>query len=862
MSEKFFPYKNLGVQDSFTKTVEIVKTDNEKYSSTGSYFVVPRSVGKQNILNYPSGTTEVWIRFDLYIAHSGGYNNPPCVGHYVNGCEDGIRFNNGTIERIYANSTKLDFSYSVLLTGLHSYVLHMRAGDSETGKIEVSVDGSTILSETCEVAQLNGGIFSGACFFSNDHAYCFSDVVISDQQIAETDHGYNDERVMFYTSRNVSNVTLGTFDTSRNVKNGYFVDQPFDTVRRVKGNINISFDTLRDVSNYLISAHYDGDLIRNVTKDVDASFDTKREVVPTADISFDTFREVDKTVEIEIPVKRTSWQDIDESFYTNRKIAFNFGKVEDRIGKDGGYHLRSIVLNLAANTLSDKITCEVAAHMKPNDAMIGSLLDYAFDMMVESATYKGLAPSIDGDSYLQRVTSMYKMDALLTLPRRLRLVRYSKFAKQNNLEWVTYSETTAEAKNAANKEISSINLKYTGQTIALSIAKSLGLIPAIYFDNFKSDTAYSLKSQTTFKAMLSQNFGWTTSLPWRQINIFIRKNVLCFVQRGKEPNEINLDGYSTTIPQVTLSIYRTEWNLVDNDSTSASSANGGNGGGGFTVDWPDESGDDKDKNKNDSVPLPTPEYFSGTLICGNTKLVYERGLCVSKTVLSPMDMKTVDYYSEMSYDAERRMTDKHEYSSEEGYTDTHIDYAGDSDNSSNTTTETKYDESGDVSSVVVTVSVDLGNGFVGVSTFVDGEYQGSSISGSGVITTGQYQTNESNKKLSKGKNKWKLNDDDLGTLNKTYKIPQPLYSSSLPKSDPSLLQLFADEIRSYNRSIQETISLNVISPVVNGKIKDKHIIDFTDRILYRGNTYYLESNTVTLNTSSFTQALTFTRWRR
>lgn len=844
------PYKDLGAD-----TADSTVSDTGKASGGGFS------------LDLPDGTKEIWARFDCYTPDVRGYDFS--IG--INSDNDWCGFYTWAVYGARYLSIEYEPAYKIFnldgLDGKKSYVLHVKGETNGTdGLVELYIGDKLDMKATGNVAGGNSGVLKSITFNGNSNNVKYSDIVISSDTLSVYDHSYKiveiEHKTAFCTKRSISNVSLRTFDTSRNVKNGYFVNQLFNTSRQVKGNIGIYFDTLRNVSNYLISAHYDGDLIRKVTKDVDISFDTERDVIPKVAIPFDTSRDVVKTIELEYPVKRTSWQDIDETFYTNRKIAFNFGKIEDRIGHDGGYHLRSIVLNLAANTLSDKITCEVAAHMKPNDAMIGSLLDYAFDMMVESVTYKGVDPSIGGDSYLQRVTSMYKMDALLTLPRRLRLVRYSKSAKQNNLEWVTYSETTAEAKNAANKEISSINLKYTGQTIALSIAKSLGLIPAIYFDNFKSDTAYSLKSQTTFKAMLSQNFGWTTSLPWRQINIFIRNNILCFVQRGKEPNEINLDGYSTTIPQVTLSIYRTEWNLVDNDSTSASSANGGNGGGGFTVDWPDESGDDKDKNKNDSVPLPTPEYFSGTLICGNTKLVYKRGLCVSKTVLSPMDMKTVDYYSEMSYDAERRMTDKHEYSSGEGYTDTHIDYAGGSDNSSNTTTETKYDESGDVSSVVVTVSVDLGNGFVGVSTYVDGEYQGSSISGSGVITTGQYQTNESNKRLSKGKNKWMLNDDDLGTLNKTYKIPQSLYSSSLPKSDPSLLQLFVDEIRAYNRSIQETISLNVISPVVNGKIKDKHIIDFTDRILYRGNTYYLESNTVTLNMSSFTQALTFTRWRR
>lgn len=863
------PYKDLGEDPA-----------NSNVSDTG------KARGGGFTLDLPDGTTEIWIRYDCYNSDVREYGFSVGInsGDYWCGFRTWAVYGARYLYISDENARKV-FTLNDI-KGKNSYVLHIKGEtDGTNGIVEFYIGDNLDMSANGNVAGGNGGVLKTVSFNGNRDNVKYSDIVISAQPLTVYDHSYRivetEYKTSFYTKRSLSNVALRTFDTSRNVKNGYFVDQPFDTVRRVKGNINISFDTLRDVSNYLISAHYDGDLIRNVTKDVDASFDTKREVVPTADISFDTFREVDKTVEIEIPVKRTSWQDIDESFYTNRKIAFNFGKVEDRIGKDGGYHLRSIVLNLAANTLSDKITCEVAAHMKPNDAMIGSLLDYAFDMMVESATYKGVDPSINGDSYLQRVTSMYKMDALLTVPRRLKLTRYSVSASFRHVdiyqasEWVTDTQTTAEKKDIAKRKIKFKDLKYSGQTLALSIAKSLGLIPAIYFDNFKSETAYSLQSQTTYKAMLSNNFGWSSSLPWRQINIFIRKNILCFVQRGKEPNEINLDEYTTTTPEVRLSIYRTEWNILEN-STSYSWEKGDSGDDGDKDDdndWPDDDpeNDDSDKDKDNTPSFPRPVYFSGTLICGNTTLAYESGLCVAKTVLSPMDMKTVTYHGTMDYDELRRIVDKHEYSDDGTYTETHIDYAGGTDNTSNTTTERSYSaefnaekntyDIGDMISETITVSVDLGNGFVGVSTYVDGEYQGSSISGSGVISNGEYQTNESNKKLAKGKNGYEMPD---GTTEKPdepkkSKVPDVLQTSTLPKS---LLDLFADEIRSYNRSIQETISLNVISPVVNGKIKDKHIIDFTDRILYRGNTYYLESNTVTLNMSSFTQALTFTRWRR
>ena len=45
--------------------------------------------------------------------------------------------------------------------------------------------------------------------------------------------------------------------------------------------------------------------------------------------------------------------------------------------------IKSIELSLNENTLSDSITLEAAQEMKPNDVIVGTLLDYDYKMKVD-----------------------------------------------------------------------------------------------------------------------------------------------------------------------------------------------------------------------------------------------------------------------------------------------------------------------------------------------------------------------------------------------------------------------------------------------------------------------------------------------
>lgn len=747
-------------------------------------------------------------------------------------------------------------TYDASLFGDAAYDTTVAIADGEKHHIVLTSDGSAMTTTIDEVECAQKLYIANACT---------SDAGITLGQLAPDD-GDNDTFTPFtlyelkvYDSNDTTdsaNLKLHYRPTLEDYKSAKLIDR---TGNGNDATLNGTIDKELDVGrNFYFRT------LRKTSKDVEATFATKRHVVRPVELSYPLKRKVYKSVALMYPVKRHTWNDVEATFQTVRKIPFDFGDIGAHIGKESTYHLKSITITLAENTLSDKVQAEAVADMKPNDAMRGNLLDYSFDMQVESASYKGYDASVGGDKFLQRVTSMYRMDELLNYPRFLHFV--TSGTTWQYIEGVpTAVSVKVDLKDEMGNTYSSRGLRFSGQATAMSIAKALGLIPSIYFSNFIPDNAYTHGQQITYKGLLSQVFGWATSLPWRQINVFIRGNVLFFVQRGKEPCEVNIDGLNTSIPQITRSIYRTEWDITKT-ATTTRVLNPKD----FEDAGSDEPGSDDDKNGEEyQSSVPVPVYFDGILTCGNTTLVYTNGLCTAKTVLDPSDMKTITYRGTMSYDSQRRVTNKQEYSNDEMVITT-ISYGEGTDNNSNTTTETKYEceldgstntyKMGDVITQIVTVSIDLGNGFVGTSTYVDGEYQGSSISGSGIVSKGDYTTNEANKRASKGSKGYTMPDGTTkkpGVSSKKNDIPDSLTTSNLPKA---LLKLYAEEIKSYNRSIQETVSLNVISKVVNGVISDTHIIDFTDKILFHGNTYYLQSNTVALNTSSFTQALTFTRW--
>jgi hypothetical protein len=80
-----------------------------------------------------------------------------------------------------------------------------------------------------------------------------------------------------------------------------------------------------------------------------------------------------------------------------------------------------------------------------------------------------------------------------------------------------------------------------------------------------------------------------------------------------------------------------------------------------------------------------------------------------------------------------------------------------------------------------------------------------------------------------------------------------LIDTSFPVEGESFLQALTNQIIWLDRRTEETVTVEVFDY--------PHLIDFNDKIIFHGNTYYLRSNTATINEKDVNrQSLEFVRW--
>ena len=120
----------------------------------------------------------------------------------------------------------------------------------------------------------------------------------------------------------------------------------------------------------------------------------------------------------------------------------------------------------------------------------GRLLNFDCDFQVEETSQQGI---------LQTLKGMYPLDRLLYMPINIEVVEAdcSYYARQ--------------------------------------IADALGMSLDLRIEDFTPSQDYSL-SGMTYQDFISSLFSWTSRLPQRQINVFIRGGMLHIIQRGHEEN--------------------------------------------------------------------------------------------------------------------------------------------------------------------------------------------------------------------------------------------------------------------------------------------------------------------------------------
>ena len=796
-------------------------TDNI-HSQTGVAF----NCGAPNVIKNIDNLTDFYIDFTVYYAGDnpgggGTWNWLNVIGngtdYFINGSDDYLC--------LMPDSNGYKPPYK---KGLSHITVHV---DTVSDKIEYWLNLQKVY--TRESAGIKGKSYTtinmcptggGVRYAQHDNA--ISNVIITTEK-TEIDKYLVEEQVATTVKATPYLVEEQVATTVKATP--YLVEEQTDTTVKATPYLVVDYDKFSvDVSNtYAAERNIErtdsatGTTIRKLYINYRATLNaaTKRIVEPTDTVSGGTKRSLYYGAPVNAATKRLVSADDTADVNTLRRLVRTYGNLTNR------GDITQVSISLAEATLSDRVTLGiVGGDISPADAIRAAVLDYDADMLADTVTYN--APINSAAKYVQNVTCMYKIDVLMTRP----IVYYSGSSKD---------------------DIRVHAIKFSSH-----IASILGLSCVFYGEDFLSDPMP--KGTTTYKSLLSSLFGWSSSVPWRLYTVFIRAGVVYVVERGHEPNTVNLDDLDIAgYPSVTRAVYRTTWTERELD--------------GYTfrapysqlapADKPDagKHPDDPGKGIERTDPDDDTILFTGEVCCGDTTLEYEDGLLISKTVKSADKFYSADY----EYDDDRRMISKTENDGEY-ITYTTIDFDRNTDLGTNTTTTKKYeiDSGSDVTyggigvgeliATTVVVTEDLGNGFTGTSTYVDGEYQGSSISGDGKqrVKKSDHLTDQTTKKAQKGK------DKDAPAAVKAGKHHLSI-ATGMPES---IIETLVDEVKKYNRSVRETVSLVVVSPVINGVAKYNHVIDFRDALTLGGNTYHLMSNSVTLTPTELKQSLTITRW--
>lgn len=484
--------------------------------------------------------------------------------------------------------------------------------------------------------------------------------------------------------------------------------------------------------------------------------DTVREVYLPIQVSFiaETKRIICIESSISVDTKRNVNKSIAFSAETNRRLSSIL---------TSSNALKSISIAMEAKTLSDTFSIETIKPMNIGDAVRGTLLGYDYQFLVEETSQS---------DDVQKITGMYDLDLLLCTP-------------------LTVTETDENSAKAT-----------TGK-----LAKALGLSASINIDDFNPSTNLATVG-ATYKNIVSSLFGWTSSLPQRQVNVFIRANTLYAIQRGKESSNVAI-GEKHTRPQINRKIIRSMW-----------------------------AGTAGSKSISTSVVI-SPIPFSGSIQFGDQSASYANGLLVSEAHAG-----TITSYSYSNQYISHKST-----ISPKAKIETDYDYGGTGSGYTlavETETTTTLDDSGSVSgtSVKVTRHVPIGNDWWGTSVEEDGVPTGSSISkGKPGGKASLYCIDASNRSLGSTYNDG--NDDGTGLSGNS------LIDTNFPVSDLTTLRKLTAAIEWLNGKIEEHVAMDVY---------EQEKIDFDKTITYAGNIYYLEKNTITQTPREIKQSIEIVRW--
>ena len=364
---------------------------------------------------------------------------------------------------------------------------------------------------------------------------------------------------------------------------------------------------------------------------------------------------------------------------------------------------------------------------------------------------------------------------------------------------------------------------------ANGIAKALGLKLDMACDDFIPSQNFE-DSGMTYQDFISSLFGWTAKLPQRQINVFIRGDTLHIIQRGRERSVVDVTDWPHSRPTIERKLVRSIWHSTMENASKA-------------------------HNDEDTEP----KGFTGTISLGEISRSYSNGFLINET--------NEKGYTDYVYDGEY-LSEKNTHNKDGSTSRTEYFYAKTNrdiylfEEKERTTEAINDGQDHDIydwtdwnnedATERITYHAPLGYGWYSTVVYVDGKLEGSSLSqGKPGGKASRFTIDQSN--LSLGA-EYDMGDDDDGPKYKS------LIDTEFPVVGEDYLWELTKAIEWLNRKTQETVTVEILANIHNGVPDVKHIVDFTERIKFNGNEYFLVSNVVELTPRSLRQTIKMTRW--
>lgn len=321
-------YENFGTADLLTVNGYTVALDDAVFKQ--AFYQTERV----KCFDIPA-SDELWIKFDVFSDGTTWRAYNDTGNGFVDGITCYVTYRVLFWSSAYKNSDVYESGSVFVQDTLQSILLHMVSG-ANNGIIEAWIDGVFVHKYIGNVN--NGNDFQNFYLQSDGVESTFSNVIISNSQIALTD--------------NASMPLDIDFDTKR------ILFAPVD--------FSLDFDTKLQIFQ---SVNFNADSLRQVVKSVDDTFDTHRFVVRTVNFDVDTLRK--------IPFK---------FFVTPATNQFVF----DSTISAG---LQYLEISLSAGQLVDQLSFSTTNPIDMLQQVQGQILDYKFNFRVEDLDQRGISNS-------------------------------------------------------------------------------------------------------------------------------------------------------------------------------------------------------------------------------------------------------------------------------------------------------------------------------------------------------------------------------------------------------------------------------------------------------------------------------------